>query len=381
MPHVSQALSLATQVLRRACRNENGDDGVHDNVGYCREGVNVGYSQGFWCCGEGMRVALLTVALLLAGIIGLSPQAAPSTVEGVGEPRPLRGTPLRGETNLRLVVADNPPFVLDVDTGETTPLRAVRPQSGGTVLIVGVGGRAAVVVARPTFRRADLYGVRGPSGRVSILGTGTDVVPGDQLSVWVKSFASRSRCSLRQTSLDGQTIRASRAFPCASTIYPAGSLGLVMNRTRVIDPSTGRTRLRTRWGVLAAAGRTLVLSGPTKTFTILHTASGAERRVPWPRTVGGLDAPAVDPRGRFVALAFANPAWNGGPQQALDVWLLDAATARLTQLPGMPALVSLKRTSMAWTGENAIKTFLIVSLGFMPKNCGVQITISAIFPA
>lgn len=31
------------------------------------------------------------------------------------------------------------------------------------------------------------------------------------------------------------------------------------------------------------------------------------------------------------------------------MWLLDAKTASLTHLPGMPALVSLKSTSMAWT--------------------------------
>jgi hypothetical protein len=142
-------------------------------------------------------------------------------------------------------------------------------------------------------------------------------------------------------------------FPCASTIYPAGSLGLVVNRVRVIDPGTSRTRLRTRWGVLAAAGQTLVLAGPRNNFTVLNAATGAQRRLRWPRTVGGLDAPAVDPRGRFVALAFANPAWRGA-EQALDVWLLNAKTTRLTRLPGMPALVSLKSTSMAWTDDGRL---------------------------
>jgi hypothetical protein len=266
---------------------------------------------------------------------------------------PLHGAPLR-ETGLRLVVADNPPFVLDVDAGRVTPLRRVRSLNGGTLSIVGVGGRAAVVVARSVWRRADLYGVRGRAARVSALGTGTDVVPAaNGRSVWVKSFVNRSRCALRQISLDGKGIRAPRMFPCASTIYPAGSLGLVVNRVRVIDPGTSRTRLRTRWGVLAAAGQTLVLAGPRNNFTVLNAATGAQRRLRWPRTVGGLDAPAVDPRGRFVALAFANPAWRGA-EQALDVWLLNAKTTRLTRLPGMPALVSLKSTSMAWTDDGRL---------------------------
>lgn len=302
-----------------------------------------------------MRIALPTVALALAVIAGLSAPAAPSTVRGAGEPVPLSGAPIPGDTGLRLVVADNPPFVLDVDTGSVTSVPGVPPLNGGTVSIVGVAGRAAVVVARPDWPRADLYAVRGPAARVSALGSGTDVAPAaDGRSVWVKTSSGEARCALRQISLDGQTIRAPRAFPCASTISLAGSLGLVVNRTRVIDPFTGRTLLRTQWGVLAAAGQTLVLAGPNDRFTVLDAATRAQRRVPWPRTVGGLDAPAVDPRGRFVALAFAHPAWKGGPQQALDVWLLDTKTARLTHLPGMPALVSLKRTSMAWTHDGRL---------------------------
>jgi hypothetical protein len=248
------------------------------------------------------------------------------------------------------VVADKPPFVLDVDTGRVMPVARVRPPDRGTVSVVGVGGRAAVVVAAAVYRHADVYAIRGRRARVSEIGTAAAVVPApDGRSVWVKRFVTASRCTLRQFGLDGQAIAAPRALPCASTIYPAGSLGLVVNRTRILDPRTGRTVLRTRWGVLAAAGRALVLAGPTNTLTVLDAATRAQRRLPWPRTVGGLDAPAVDPRGRFVALAFAAPA-----SQVLDVWLLDANTSRLTQLPGMPALVALKRTSMAWTDDGRL---------------------------
>ena len=55
-------------------------------------------------------------------------------------------------------------------------------------------------------------------------------------------------------------------------------------------------------------------------------------------------------RGARVALNFAVPFWPGGGQ-ALDVWVLDARTAKLSQVPGMPALVALKRTSIAWTDD------------------------------
>jgi hypothetical protein len=127
-----------------------------------------------------------------------------------------------------------------------------------------------------------------------------------------------------------------------------------VNRVRLIDPFRGRTILKTRWGVLAAVGDMLLLAGPAKQFTLLNAVSGVQRRVRWPSIVGGIDRPAVDPRGRFVALAFADPAWNGGGNQALDVWLLDTKTGELTQLPGMPAYVSLKRTSMAWTDDGRL---------------------------
>jgi hypothetical protein len=268
------------------------------------------------------------------------------------KPMPLRGTPLGNETGLRLLVANNPPFVLDVDSDSVTPVGGVPTLERGTLGVVGVAGRAAVVVARGEWQHADIYGVRGRAGRVSSLGTGASVTPAaDGRTVWVKSFVDPSHCTLRQVGLDGQQLRAPQAFPCATTIYPGGALGIVVNRTRVLDPFTGRTVRKTRWGVLAATGEKLLLEGPGDRFTLLDAATGAERRLPWPSSVTfGVDhQPAIDPRGRLVVLGFATP-WDGHGQ-VLDVWLLDTETAELTQLPGMPAYVSLKRTSMAWTHD------------------------------
>jgi hypothetical protein len=280
------------------------------------------------------------------------PDAATLAVAANDAP-PLRGKALAGNTGLRLVVADNPPFVLDVDSGRVTPARGVDALKRGTLSVVSVGGRAAVVVARGAWPQADLYGVRGRLGRASRLGTGADVVPAaDGESIWVKSFAAPTRCTLRQLRLDGGVVTPARPFPCRSTIYPGGELGVVMNRTKLLDPRTGRTILNTGWGVIAAAGKMLVLSGPGDSFTLLNAATRETRRVTWPRTIGRLDGPAVDPRGRYVAVAFANPAWEGG--QGLDVWLLNLATARLTHLPSMPALVALKQTSMVWMDDGRL---------------------------
>lgn len=68
-----------------------------------------------------MRVALSATALVLAAIVGPAAPAMPAAVREGGGPVPLRGAPLGGETGLRLLVADKPPFVLDVDSGTVSP--------------------------------------------------------------------------------------------------------------------------------------------------------------------------------------------------------------------------------------------------------------------
>jgi hypothetical protein len=304
------------------------------------------------CAQSHRRFARVAGFLAPATVVATVSLAAGGSAEL--QPVPLRGAAIRRETGLHLLVADNPPFLLDVDTGRVTPVPGVPAMDRGILWVVGVGGRAGVVVAQsaPDTR---IHAVRGREARVSYVGTGTDVTPASGgRGVWVKSFVTRSRCALRQVSLDGRETRASKRFPCASTISPGGSLGLVVNRTRVLDPVTGRTVLRTRWGVLAVAGEKLILAGPGKRFTLMDAETRAQRWLPWPSILTGLDRPAVDPHGRFVALAFANPAWKGRGKQALDVWVLDTKTEKLAQLPGMPAFVSLKSTNMTWTHDGRL---------------------------
>jgi hypothetical protein len=270
-------------------------------------------------------------------------------------PAPLRGVQLGRETGLRLLVADIPPFVLDVDSGRVTDVRDMPAVQRGVLWVAGVAGKAAVVVSA-SAPDAKLYAVSGRGVRVAYLGTGRNVWPaGDGRSVWVQSVVHRSRCALRRVGLDGRVIHVPRPFPCATRSDPSGGpLGLIVNRTRVLDPRTGRTVLETRSGILAVAGRHLLLAGPGKEFTLLDPAARTQRRLPWPSILTWQPEPAVDPRGRFVALAFADPAWQGGGQQVTDVWLLDTETQKLTQLPAMPAFVSLKFTSMAWTRDGRL---------------------------
>jgi hypothetical protein len=270
------------------------------------------------------------------------------------EPAPLHGAPLQAETGLRLVVAGERALDLDVDARTAVPVRGLPARYRGVLFVVGVGGRA-VVVMTSSVSDQKIYAVRGRGARISYLGIGRAAVgSADGRSVWILRGAGRSQCSLRQVRLDGRQLRAPRSFPCAGTILSGGSLGLVVNRVRLVDPQTGRTIQKTRWGVVAAAGKTLVLAGPGKQFTLLDAASRTERRLRWPSIVSGMDRPAVDPRGRFIALAFADPAWNGAGNQALDVWVLDTAKSELKHVPGMPAFVSLKRTNMAWTDDGRL---------------------------
>jgi hypothetical protein len=290
-----------------------------------------------------------------------SPARAVTRVEALRlhsarQPGPLHGVPIRGVTGLRLVFADIPPQVLDVGSGRVRPLAGVPAVRRGVLWIVGVGGATAVVLAQTAWPRAHIYAVRDRGARASSLGIGSSVWPAnDSRTVWIQSIVDRSRCTLRRVGLDGRQLRAPRAFPCATRSDPAGgSLGLVVHNTRVLDPLTRRTVLKTRWGILAVAGQHVVLAGPGRQFTLLNAATGAEQRLPWPSILSGRDEPAVDPRGRFVALTFGDPAWRGGSQQALDVWLLETKTRKLTQLPSMPAFVALKSTSIAWTHDGPL---------------------------
>jgi hypothetical protein len=159
---------------------------------------------------------------------------------------------------------------------------------------------------------------------------------------------------LRETSLDGTTLRSVRPFPCGTVTDPSGLHGIVVRRTKLIDPLTTRTRVTTRFGVVAVTAKRLVLAGPGRRLTLLDIATGARKVFAWPSILFGGDGAVVDPSGRFVALGFAVPAWQGGGRQAMDVWVLDTATGKLTQVPGMPAFVSLKRTSMNWTRDSRL---------------------------
>jgi hypothetical protein len=300
------------------------------------------------------------VAVLVSAGLGAALVAVATS--GTGDPVPLAGEPLKAPSRLHLLVASNPPFVLDVDTGRVTPIRAPAAMKRGVLSVTPVAGEAGLIAAG---YRGQIYLVRARGARPTFVGAGRHAVPsGDGRSVWIKSVRG-SACRLRRVGLDGHQIGQAQSFACNATIQFGGSLGLISNRTRVIDPLTGQTLLRTRYGILAVAEKRLVLAGPTNAFTLLNTATRSQRKLRWPSLLSALDDPRVDYQGRHVALAFADPAAS---RQVMDVWLLDARTGGLTHLPGMPTFVDLKFTSMEWTkdgrlvvlGQTAGKGFVAV---------------------
>jgi hypothetical protein len=295
-----------------------------------------------------LSIGLLSVALLCAG-----------GATGSSSVGPLRGIPLAKHSNLHLLVADRPPFLLDVDSGHVTPLPGAATPSAPVVWVTPVAGRGAVVAAE-SYPRARLTAVRGTKRRLSALGTGETVWPAaggaKADSVWIESRDGRSRCTLRRVALVGRTLRARRSVPCSTrtSVPVAASPNLVWSPTRVLDPRTGATAMETSLPIVAVAADELLLDGPGGGLTLLNARTGAERPLPWPSPHGALDTPAVDLTGRYVALAFANPSRTSPAGQWSDIWLLDTATAELTQLPGMPAFVALKATSMVWTRNGGL---------------------------
>ena len=287
-------------------------------------------------------------AILIVLVAGLSTGAAPAAPP---DPKPIAGTALDTDTGLRLLVADTAPFVLDVDSGRTARVAGIRDW-GGVLWVVDVGGRGGVVVQRAL---GELFGVRGGSPP-SRLGRGAEAWPAaDGRSAWIQATPSRGRCTLRRVALDGRMLQRARPFPCATPSDPAGgSAGLVVNRTRVVDPVSGRTVRRTRWGIVAVAGRTLVLSGPSDSLTLLDAVTGAERRLARPDTLRGPGRAAVDSSGRYVALEFADPAWQGYRDTGARRLAARHPNGRVQPAPGMPAAVALKFTDMAWTADGRL---------------------------
>lgn len=300
-----------------------------------------------------MRIGRLLVPVALAAV-------AVGWAAG-GTPGPLRGAALSRHTGIELLVAADPPFVLDVDSGRVTSVTGIDVADRPVLSVIGVGADAVVWVDRHGRGRpsAELFVLRGGRTRATRLGAGWDVVPvRDLRAVWVKSYLGRGRCTLRELRVDGSTLRAARPVACSTRLVDVGR-PVLARAASVADPATP-TRLMHVGGVQAIAGHVALTGDARSGLSLADLRSGRRTRLAWPSRVGGpstqggVDQAAVDPQNGRMAVSFSDPAWQGGGVEVTDVWVLDPSTGRFRHVPGFPAAVALKFTSMAWTADGRL---------------------------
>jgi hypothetical protein len=289
---------------------------------------------------------------------------SPAAASAAARPGQLYGVSLTGATGLVLLVSADPPYLLDVDTGHVTPVNGLSVHGPGPVLSVLAVGRDAVVWIdrRPLasgIPNDDIYLVRHGDAIATRIAAGSDVQPAaGGRSVWVTSFIDAHRCTLREINLAGRQLRGPRPVPCSAALTDPGAGALLVQGGSVIDPASGRVLLRTS-SLWAIAGHlALTVGEPPHPLTLTDLRTGTRRALRWPSQIGGppagADEAAVAPSAKLIALSFSDPAYEGTGVQVTDVWLLDPGTGRWQQLPGMPADVALKFTSMSWTSDGRL---------------------------
>jgi hypothetical protein len=296
-------------------------------------------------------------SLLGAGLV----LALVATARSAGPLPRLTGPALAGPTHLHLVVSGAPPYIFDVDANARRVLSGpVAPAS--TQWVMPSGSSAVASVSQgcyPCARNTVGFRIR-LDGSVQRLAGGREVIAAhDSSALWVlQRRGSDGHCRLKLVPSSRSAVRA----PCGFLLQDseAGILESGSSRELLIDTRTGRVRAS---GVrLAALHGALVLKQSgwalgENSLSLLDLAGGARRPLRWPSILSGLDEVVAQPHGTLVAVGFADPAYPG-PAQAEDVWILDTATGKFAHLPGFPAQVDLKFSSMAWTSDDRLVLLL-----------------------
>ena len=204
-------------------------------------------------CGASLRnlephggvMAGVRTSAFLAVVTMLALAAGGSAASG---PQPLRGVPLLAKTALRLLVASNPPYVLDVDSGRLTPVTGIPRSRHAVVWVRPAGSDALVVLDRNQPGRKlpaqEIYVVRRGTTTAKLLGTGWGVAPSaDGRAVWISAYVSARRCKLREVSLGGRQRRAGRLFPCGWLASPWDERVAAAVPLRQLDPLDGDPRV------------------------------------------------------------------------------------------------------------------------------------------
>jgi hypothetical protein len=299
------------------------------------------------------------VARYVAGLVMLAAVAASSTSASTA-PRPLVGVPLRGATHLLLLVASNPPYLLDVDTGQRTRVSGLKLGSHSVLGVSAVGNDALIHVYRADRGRSYqiIYVLRQGETHAMRLATASQAASSaDGSAVWLKSYADATHCTVRVVALDGTERQSPRAIACSAELVEAGSKAVLLDGDSVLDPSTGTTLVNAPRLVALTRDLAVTSDGSQSPITVADLRTGERWRLRYPSRIGGqggMGSGKVHPSGRFVAIEFGDPAYHFTGTQVIDIWLLDLATRRLRELPDTPAAVSLKFTSMQWTSDGRL---------------------------
>jgi hypothetical protein len=285
--------------------------------------------------------------------------ALAATARPAGPLPRLEGPALAGPTHLHLVVSAAPPYIYDVDANT---VRAVSTAGGPLDSWVRPSGNGAFVARYDCCTTTNVASRINEDGSVQRLATGSSLAPAsDSPATWVLRRTSPGHCRLALVPGGRSPVRA----PCRP-LLGAGEAGVLMwtsNAQVLVDARTGRVRARAMRIVPLHGDLVLEETGfdgsidPNR-ISLVDLASGTRRHLRWPSILRrGLDEVVAEPHGSLVAVGFGDPAYPG-PAQASDVWILDTATGKYTHLPGFPAQVRLKFSSIAWTSDDRLVLLL-----------------------
>ncbi|HEY1776574.1 MAG TPA: hypothetical protein VGG41_10495 [Solirubrobacteraceae bacterium] len=335
-------------------------------------------------------IAALAVVALLAALLaplfygGNSAPPQPPSLRPASSLTPLAGPPLSGATHLTLVVSENGGAVslVDVDRGTARAVHGLGLHAGqGPQVTLRAFGSAVLATTTnsncqmwvtcakgqasfPDRESQFLIAANGSARRVASFALARHQETTQAFrstSTWVLNWPHRGACTLTLMPAATPAVHV----PCGSPGQdnPAGLWIFNGDVAMRVNPVTGQLRQRlVSPNVLTPLHGAVALesaesaTGPSD-LSLVNLATGARRPVRWPSrfNFGYQVFPA--PHGPLVALEFGEP-WfpntHGSVNQAVDLWVLNTATAALTHVPGFPALEFLKQSSIAWSADNRL---------------------------
>lgn len=286
----------------------------------------------------------MSVVVVLAGV-GDGPGDESRLGHAVGTPGPV------------VLLAHRPPLLLDVGVRRLRALPKVNASPDDVVWVAPAGPSGAlVIVDRVAAGNAQVYRLDGAGSGVEPVAQASDAVA-DRTgrTIWLLRHDHGDRCSLSRVGRDREESVSVAAVGCDERLVAADESRVVLagdDGGRVLDarggvstPLAGAPLAMIGDRVIAATHRSILVTWPG--------LSGA-LRIPFPSRTGAPSEAFTGGSGRYMAVTAGDPAYRGGPEQQLDVWIFDLHSGHLMQLPEMPTLVSLKDTGLAWSAQDEL---------------------------